>query len=125
MKLLSEYEMSEWTYSECLKGNDTKEMRKLITNQCDIYLYWLNVKDREEMRKLITNQCDIYLYCLNVKDREEMWTKITDPTYALLYCIDVKNRPEVRKYINNSKAKEYRTLYNLGKTELLSINIGV
>ena len=82
MKLLNKREMSMWAFEECRNGNDTKEMRKLITNQCDIYLY-----------------------CLNVKDREEMWTKITDPTYALLYCIDVKNKPEVRKYINNSKAK--------------------
>ena len=69
MKLLNEYEMSSWAYKECAKGNDTKEIRELITNNG-----W------------------IYNYC---KDIEEMWSKITDPSWAYLYCRDIKNRFEV------------------------------
>ena len=78
MKLLDERDMSLWAYSECLKGNDTPEIRNLITNHF----------------------C-LYSYCVMIKDREEMWSKITHPVWAKAYCIDVKERPRVLKYVKD------------------------
>ena len=75
MKLLNEEEISELVCNECATGNDTPEMRKLITKQ-----YW------------------IYWYCYCVKDRKEMWSKIRDPITAYYYCKDVKYRKEVWRY---------------------------
>ena len=73
MKLLDKIEMSWWAYYECCKGNDTPEIRKLIT--ASSYAYW---------------------YCFWIKDRKELWSRINDSYWAKSYCIDVKDRPEVR-----------------------------
>ena len=75
MKLTDEKEISWWAYNQCLK-NDTKQMRRLITDSG-----WA------------------YCYCINVKDIKEIWKKITDSYYVYRYCKDVKDREEVRKYI--------------------------
>ena len=74
MKLTDKWQMSRWAYRQCLNGNDTPEMRNLITNE---YV-----------------AC---LYCIDVKDIKEMWYKIKDPSWAEVYCKHVKNRQEVRK----------------------------
>ena len=72
MKLLDEWHLSDWAYSECCKGNNTKDIRDLITDD-----YW------------------IFNYC---KDIEEMWSKIRNSYWAVMYCEWVKDRSEVRKY---------------------------
>ena len=74
MKILNEFEISKWAYNECLNGNDTPEIRKLITDSK--LAYW---------------------YCKNIKDRKELWSKITDSEWAYWYCNDIKDRPEIRK----------------------------
>ena len=38
MKLTNEKEISEWAYYQCKNGNDTIQMRRLITNSCYVYL---------------------------------------------------------------------------------------
>jgi len=78
MKLIDKEEISRWAYWQCWNGNDTPEMRNLITNS-----YW------------------VYFYCKNIKDIEEMWSKINRTIYAKWYCQDVKNRLEVRKIFEN------------------------
>lgn len=76
MKLTNKEELSRWAFWQCYKGNDTEEMRSLITHS--EWAYW---------------------YCKCIKDIEEMWSKINNPNWAYLYCIYVKNRLEVRKYM--------------------------
>jgi len=76
MKLTDEYEMSKWGYWQCRNGNDTPEMRSLITNK--EWIYW---------------------YCRYVADIKEMWSKITDNDIAYYYCKKIKDRPEIRKFI--------------------------
>ena len=76
MKLLSKYEMSAFGFDECNWGNDTPEMRNLITDSQVAYLY-----------------------CKQIRDIKEMWCKITDPIWISMYCRFVKDRPEVRKYV--------------------------
>ena len=63
MKILDEYEISHWAYQECKKGNNTSEIRNLITLDCYI----------------------VY-YCKDVKDREEMWSKIKESYWKWVYC---------------------------------------
>ena len=70
MKLLNEEEMSQWAYKECKKGNNTPEIRKLITNSA--FAYW---------------------YCIYIESTEEMRSKLTEPFW-------VKRYREARKYIN-------------------------
>ena len=53
MKLLNEEKMSMWAFFECKNGNNTPEMRKLITNEKWAYIYCLDIKDRLEVRKYI------------------------------------------------------------------------
>ena len=77
MKLTDEIEINAWAYNQCMIGNDTKQMRRLITNNALIYSY-----------------------CRNIKDREEMLSKITDYD-AYRYCKYIKDRPEVRRYIKD------------------------
>ena len=69
MKLLNEYEMSEWAYNECFNGNDTPEIRKLITDS-----YYS------------------YEYCRWIKDRDELWLKITDKEILKAYFEDHADR---------------------------------
>ena len=76
MKLLDEWEVSEWAYWECKFGNNIKEIRKLITDN-----------------GLIT------WYCIHIKDVKKLWSKINDSYEASKYCCYIKDRPEVRKYI--------------------------
>ena len=77
MILLNKYQISEWAYHQCEEGNDTEEIRNLITHQ-----YYA------------------YKYCRHIKDIEEMWKKITKPDIAYWYWFWVKQRPEIKKYIN-------------------------
>ena len=76
MKLTNKEEMSQWAYFQCKYGNDTPEMRNLITDS-----YWA------------------YWYCRFVKDKKEMWKKIKDSDSATKYCINVSCREELFKYI--------------------------
>jgi hypothetical protein len=69
MKLIDEEEMSCWAFCQCLNGNDT-----------------------EEMKDLITNSWDAYWYCRNIKDREEMWKNITTSYWAKEYCRDMNDK---------------------------------
>jgi len=80
MKLTDEYEMSEWAYEQCRNGNDTPEMRDLITDSIDAFRY-----------------------CKNVKDRPEMWVKINDSFAAYWYCKEIKDRPEVKCFMLKSE----------------------
>ena len=50
MKLTDKWEMSEWAYEQCLKGNDTPEMRNLICFPDHAFLYCINIKNIEELR---------------------------------------------------------------------------
>ena len=76
MKLLDKWTLSEWAYNQCKRGNDTPEIRKLITSQ-----YWS------------------FEYCRDIKDIKEMWSKIKSSYWAYWYCRWIKNRPEVKKFI--------------------------
>jgi len=80
MKATNEYDMSEWAYDQCIDGNDTSEMRNLITH----------------------NEY-VYKYCFHIKNIEEMWRKITDYYYAKWYCEDIEDIPELRKIWNKGK----------------------
>ena len=68
-----------WAYEQCKNGNDTPEIRNLITEDFDIYYY-----------------------CKYIKDKKEMWMKFNNNgTYWLLnYCLNIKNRKEVRKKLS-------------------------
>ena len=74
MKLTNKWEISEWAYHQCLNGNDT-----------------------EEMRDLITEEAHIYSYCKKIEDRTDMWPRINSWFYAISYCRHVKYRRELAK----------------------------
>jgi len=85
MKLTDKEEISKWAYYQCLNGNDTQEMRDLITDS-----NWA------------------YSYCRDVKDRKEIWSKIKCSYWAHCYCKFVKDKPEVRKLWDKRFKKEQR-----------------
>lgn len=90
-KLTNKYEKSHWAINECLRGVEP-----------------------EQLRKLITESKDAFIYCRHINDIEEMWRRITNSFWAKNYCKYIKNRPEVRKYItkpskvNNKKFRGKR-----------------
>ena len=43
MKLIDKMEMSKWAYIQCKNGNDTEEMRNLITEDYHLYMYCFNI----------------------------------------------------------------------------------
>ena len=53
MKLLDEEKMNHWAYWECRNGNDTPEIRKLITLNRWKLFYCLNINDIEEFHNSI------------------------------------------------------------------------
>ena len=83
MKLTDEEKISEWAYYQCKNGNDTEQMRNLIT-----YDYW------------------IYYYCKDIKDIKEMWTKIKSQYWICHYCLNIKNREELTSKIFNQSFKD-------------------
>jgi len=53
MKLIDKKEMSEWAYWQCRNGDDTQEIRDLITDTLFMYKYYKNVKkNRSFLNKL-------------------------------------------------------------------------
>lgn len=74
MKITNKTEMSWWAFEECWFGNDTPEMRNLITDDL-----W------------------IYRYCEYIKDRKEMWSKIKSKYMSKVYYYTIKKRPELKK----------------------------
>ena len=83
-------------YLYCIYVDDDKEIRDKITNSYDAYMYCRYVKDRKEVRDKITNSNDAYLYCVYIKDRKEIRNKITNSNDAYLYCRDIKDRKEIK-----------------------------
>jgi len=55
MKILDEYEMSKWAFRQCLEGNDTEEMRSIITNPQWCWRYYVEIKHDEVMLHRILN----------------------------------------------------------------------
>ena len=55
MKLLNDWEMSQWAYFECIHGNDIPEIRKLITTSFWAYAYCRDIKSISEIRDRITS----------------------------------------------------------------------
>ena len=82
MKITHKEEMSQWAFEECWNGNDTPEMRNLITDDL-----W------------------IYRYCECIKDRKEMWSRIKTKYIARVYYFVIKKRPEIRKIFSNRRRK--------------------
>jgi len=60
MKLIDEEEISEWAFYQCKNGNDTIQMRRLITNIFWIQCYCNDIKNLKEMRYKITNRNNIH-----------------------------------------------------------------
>lgn len=83
MKLINKEYMSEWAFLQCGRGNDTIEIRSIITEDYHIVSY-----------------------CKNIRDLEDMWSKIKDPEWASIYCVEVNDRPEVRKIADKKFLKE-------------------
>ena len=54
MKFLNEREMSDWAYRECKKGNDTEEIRKLITDSFWAYMYCYCIGHNNKLSKKIS-----------------------------------------------------------------------
>jgi len=69
MKLTDEREMSRWAFNQCKNGNDTPEMRYLITKNWDAYHYCRWIKDRPEVRSKINDSFYVYLYCRFIKNK--------------------------------------------------------
>ena len=59
MKLLNEWEISEWAFYECLKEDD-ESLCKLIKKPVMLYAYCMYVKCRPYIRKKIPN--DLWLH---------------------------------------------------------------
>ena len=60
MKLLDKIKMSHWAYNQCKSGNDTPEMRKLITDSIWVYMYCKYIKENKRMLK----KMDMYDYSI-------------------------------------------------------------
>ena len=58
MKITDEREMSKWAYWQCKKGNDTLEIRNLITDKWWLLNYCLNIKRNPDMIKKLENESD-------------------------------------------------------------------
>lgn len=71
MKLTNKFEMSAWAFSQCLNGNDTKEMRDLITFPTSAYLYCKSIRNLPEMREKVNCQKWRFRYkelCMRAKN---------------------------------------------------------
>ena len=55
MKLVDKKEMSKWAFIQCKNGNDSEEMRDLITSPEWIYAYYVHIKSREEMKNKVSD----------------------------------------------------------------------
>ena len=71
---LTPKKISEWAFQQCVDGEDTPEMREMITDS-----HWA------------------YLYCKNVALREEVAVNVQDPTWSGLLCKMLEELPELLK----------------------------
>jgi hypothetical protein len=77
---LTPKKISQWAFQRCVDGEDTPEMRNLITDS-----HWA------------------YLYCKNVANRAEVAIRITDPMWAGPYCKFLETMPQL---LNNDEWRE-------------------
>lgn len=144
MKLTNRNEMSRWAYLQCKNGNDTKEMRNLITNGCWSFYYCKCIKDRKEMWKKIRNKnafnyCQYidhreeikknlgtiwsYYYCLHFWNDDVVWKNINRFPYTLLYYLNIEKKPEIKKFFKN-KDKSTMDFYKNNHHKFYLINKG-
>ena len=72
MKITNKYGMSLWAYTQCCGGNNTKEIKSLITDPGIAFWYCFIIEDDKEVRKYINNESDLSM--LKFK-REQKGTK--------------------------------------------------
>ena len=70
MKLLNEFEMSQWAYFQCLHGNDTPEIRKLITVSVWAAEYYFIINKNLEIKKRISHYDWISWSRLSIFEKE-------------------------------------------------------
>jgi len=80
---LTPKKISQWAFQRCVDGEDTPEMRDLITDP-----HWA------------------YLYCKNVANRPEVAIRITDPVWAGPYLKILEQLPD-----RLLKSNEWREVY--------------
>ena len=56
--------MSRWALNQCESGNDTEEMRNLITNDWDMIVYYTLIKEDEIMLSKIKDKTILKYYKL-------------------------------------------------------------
>jgi len=82
---LTPKKISQWAFQRCADGEDTPEMRDMITDS-----HW------------------VYLYCKNIDNRAEIAIRITDPIWAGAYCQFLEGMPHM---LNHDKWKKvYETI---------------
>ena len=84
-KWMTPNQVSQWAFQRCADGENTQEMRDMITNS-----HWA------------------YLYCKTIENREEIAIRITDPIWAWAYCQFLEGMPHL---LNHEKWKKvYETI---------------
>jgi hypothetical protein len=79
-KWLTPKKISQWAYQRCADGEDTPEIRDMITDP-----HWA------------------YLYCKTVANRPEVAIRITEPMWAGPYCKFLETMPQL---LNNDEWRE-------------------
>lgn len=83
------------------KGNDTPEMRDLITHSRCAYEYCKYLKNREELWQYIKNK-QAFDYCQHIEDRKEFWPNMFNK-WAYWYCYYYTDRDIIWKNITRIK----------------------
>jgi hypothetical protein len=79
-KWMTPKQISQWAYQRCADGEDTPEIRDMITDP-----HWA------------------YLYCKTVVNRPEVAIRITEPMWAGPYCKFLETMPQL---LNNDEWRE-------------------